>query len=122
MFEIKNVSKQYNGEIALNHVSFTMGKGLNFIVGASGSGKTTLLKIISGMEQDFDGEVYYHGKRIKELTSSEKSYFYNNVFGFVWQDFNLLEDSSVLENVSLPQYLKDKKNKNDNNNQSNNND
>ena len=111
MFEIKNVSKQYNGEIALNHVSFTMGKGLNFIVGASGSGKTTLLKIISGMEQDFDGEVYYHGKRIKELTSSEKSYFYNNVFGFVWQDFNLLEDSSVLENVLLPQYLKDKKNK-----------
>lgn len=106
MFEIRNVSKQYNGEYALSDISFTMGKGLNFIVGASGSGKTTLLKIISGMEQDFDGEVYYCGKSIKELNTNEKSYFYNNIFGFVWQNFNLLEDSSVLENVLLPQYLK----------------
>lgn len=113
MFEIKNVSKKYNGEIALDNVSFSMGKGLNFIVGASGSGKTTLLKIISGMEQDFEGEVYYQGKSIKSLASNEKSYFYNNIFGFVWQDFNLLEDVSVLENVMLPQYLKDNKNKND---------
>lgn len=111
MFEIKNVSKQYQDEIALNNISFSIEKGLNFIVGASGSGKTTLLKIISGMEQDFDGEVYYQDKRIKELTPTESSYFYNNIFGFVWQDFNLLEDSTVLENVLLPQYLKDKKNK-----------
>lgn len=110
MFEIRNVSKQYNGEYALSDISFTMGKGLNFIVGASGSGKTTLLKIISGMEQDFDGEVYYCGKSIKELNANEKSYFYNNIFGFVWQDFNLLEDSSVLENVLLPQYLKNTQN------------
>ncbi|MGE8078522.1 ATP-binding cassette domain-containing protein [Peribacillus loiseleuriae] len=113
MFEIRNVSKQYNGEFALNDISFTMGKGINFIVGASGSGKTTLLKIISGMEQKFDGEVYYCGKSIKELTTYEKSYFYNNVFGFVWQDFNLLEDLSVLENVLLPQYLKNNKNQKD---------
>ncbi|MGG0663929.1 ABC transporter ATP-binding protein [Viridibacillus arvi] len=110
MFEIKNVSKQFNGEFTLDNISFTMGKGLNFIVGASGSGKSTLLKIISGMEQDFDGEVYYCGKDIKKLTSNEKSYFYNNTFGFVWQDFNLLEDLSVLENVLLPQYLKNKQN------------
>ncbi|WP_312470687.1 ABC transporter ATP-binding protein [Neobacillus sp.] len=111
MFEIKNISKRYNGEFALNDISFRMGKGLNFIVGSSGSGKTTLLKIMSGMEQDFDGEVLYCGKSIKELTSNEKSYFYNNIFGFVWQDFNLLEDGTVLENVLLPQYLKNNKNK-----------
>ncbi|SFQ05079.1 ABC-type lipoprotein export system, ATPase component [Psychrobacillus psychrotolerans] len=116
MFEIQKVSKQYNGEFALNNISLTMGKGMNFIVGASGSGKTTLLKIISGMDQDFDGEVTYCGKNIKELTTSEKSYFYNNIFGFVWQDFNLLEDLSVLENVLLPQYLKNKQNQKNANN------
>lgn len=116
MFEIKKVSKQYNGEFAINNISLTMGKGMNFIVGASGSGKTTLLKIISGMDQDFDGEVTYCGKNIKELTTSEKSYFYNNIFGFVWQDFNLLEDLSVLENVLLPQYLKNKQNQKNANN------
>jgi ABC-type lipoprotein export system ATPase subunit len=110
MFEIKNMSKQYNGEFALKNISLTMGKGLNFIVGASGSGKTTLLKILSGMEQDFDGEAYYCGKSIKELTSNEKSYYYNNIFGFVWQDFNLLEDLTVLENILLPKYLKNSQN------------
>lgn len=116
MFEIKKVSKQYNGEFAIDNISLTMGKGMNFIVGASGSGKTTLLKIISGMDQDFDGEVTYCGKNIKELITSEKSYFYNNIFGFVWQDFNLLEDLSVLENVLLPQYLKNKQNQKNANN------
>ncbi len=111
MFEIKNVSKQYNGEFALRNVSLTIGKGLNFIIGASGSGKTTLLKIMSGMEQSFDGDVFYHGQSIKTLTENEKSYYYNHVFGFVWQDFNLLEDLTVLENIMLPGYLKVKQDK-----------
>ncbi|MGE7021615.1 ATP-binding cassette domain-containing protein [Solibacillus cecembensis] len=110
MFELRNVSKKYNGEITLNNISVKLGKGLNFIVGASGSGKTTLLKIISGMEKDFDGDVTYGGRDIKALTEQEKSYFYNNAFGFVWQDFNLLEDLTVLENVVLPQYIKDAQN------------
>lgn len=111
MFEIKNVSKQYGGEFALRDVSLSIGKGLNFIIGASGSGKTTLLKILSGMEQSFDGEVFYCGQSVKALTEQDKSYFYNHIFGFVWQDFNLLEDLTVLENVMLPQYLKDKQDK-----------
>lgn len=106
MFEINNVSKKFGDEYALRNISMSIGKGLNFIIGSSGSGKTTLLKIISGMEQNFDGEVFYCGKSIKELTPQERSYYYNNIFGFVWQDFNLLEDLTVIENVMLPQYLK----------------
>lgn len=109
MFEIKKVSKQYGEEFAINNVTMTTGAGLNFIVGASGSGKTTLMKIISGMEQEFDGEITFCGKSIKTLSAKEKSYYYNNVFGFIWQDFNLLEEATVLENVLLPQYLKDGK-------------
>lgn len=110
MFEIKNVSKQYKSEFALYNVSMNISKGLNFIVGSSGSGKTTLLKIMSGMEQDFDGEVLYCGKSIKDLKANEKSYFYNNIFGFVWQDFNLIEDGTVLDNVLLSEYLKGEQN------------
>lgn len=75
MFQIKNVYKQYKNGFALYNVSMNINKGLNFIVGASGSGKTTLLKIISGMEQDFDGEVLYCGKNIKDLTNNEKVIF-----------------------------------------------
>lgn len=111
MFEIKNVSKRFGEEYALRSVSMNIGKGLNFIIGSSGSGKTTLLKIISGMEQHFDGEAFYCGENVKALTEEEKSYYYNNIFGFVWQDFNLLEDLTVLENVMLPQYLKPRQDK-----------
>lgn len=110
MFEIKNVTKQYAGETALHHVTLTIGEGLTYIVGSSGSGKTTLLKVISGMEQEFEGEVSYNGKSIKSLSPKEKGYFYNHIFGFVWQSFNLLEDNTVLENVVLPQYLSKQQN------------
>lgn len=108
MFELKNVSKQFGDEYALQGISMTIGRGLHFIVGASGSGKTTLLKIISGMEQSFEGEVFYCGQSMKNLTEQDKSYYYNNIFGFVWQDFNLLDDLTVMENIMLPRYLKKK--------------
>lgn len=108
MFELKNVSKQFGDEFALRGISMTIGRGLHFIVGASGSGKTTLLKIISGMEQSFEGEVFYSGQNMKNLTEADKSYYYNNIFGFVWQDFNLLDELTVMENIMLPRYLKKK--------------
>lgn len=107
MFHIKNASKKYNSEYALRNINLTIGKGMNFIIGSSGSGKTTLLKIISGMDSDFDGEAFYGDKSIKGLSESEKSYLYNHVFGFIWQDFHLLDEYTVLENIMLPAYLGD---------------
>lgn len=107
MFKLKNVTKKYDDELALNDVSLAMGTGMNFIIGASGSGKSTLLKIISGIEKEFDGIVYYKDKDISQLTDKEKSYFYNENIGFIWQDFNLLEDLTVMENILLPCYLKE---------------
>lgn len=111
MFEIRNVSKRFGAEYALRDITLLIGSGLNFIIGSSGSGKTTLLKIISGMEQDFEGEALYCGQSIKTLTVAEKSYYYNHIFGFIWQDFNLLDDLTVLENVMLPGYLKQSQDK-----------
>lgn len=106
MFQLHNVTRKFGNELALNNVSLSINKGLNFILGSSGSGKTTLLKIISGMDKDFTGEAFYENMDIKTLTNSEKSYFYNNIFGFVWQDFNLMEELTVLENIMLPGFLK----------------
>lgn len=111
MVKIKNIMKRYNDEIALNDVSLTIKSGINFIVGASGSGKSTLLKIISGIEKDFEGEVYYNDINISKLDEKERSYFYNNIIGFIWQDFNLLEELTVMENILLPTQLKERINK-----------
>lgn len=105
MFVIKNVTKVYGMEYALQDVTMNIGKGMNFLVGASGSGKTTLLKILSGMDGDFEGEVLYNGKSVRNFSNKEKSGLYNSAFGFVWQDFHLLEEATVLENVLLPGYL-----------------
>lgn len=109
MFEIKNLSKQYGGEFALNDVTMNIGKGMNFIVGASGSGKTTLLKILSGFESCDEGEALYCGRSINSFSPNEKSSLYNNAFGFVWQDFQLSEEATVIENILMPSYLKDNK-------------
>ena len=106
MFNLKNISKKYGENIALDNVSLSINSGMNFIIGASGSGKSTLLKIISGFDDDYSGEVHLYGKNIKELKSKEKSFLYNNTFGFIWQDFNLLEDCTVLDNILLPVQLK----------------
>lgn len=106
MFEIKNVSKKYKLEYAVKNLNLEIGPGLNFIIGSSGSGKTTLLKIISGMDNQFEGDVLYFGQSIKNLTDAQKSYYYNDKFGFVWQDFNLIEDMTVEENIILPLHIK----------------
>lgn len=113
MFEIKNVSKKYKSDYAVRNLDLEIGSGLNFIVGSSGSGKTTLLKIISGMDNEFEGEVFYLGKNIKLLTEDEKSYYYNNKFGFIWQDFNLIEDMTVEENILLALHIKNINSKNE---------
>lgn len=106
MFEIKKLSKQYGGEFALRDITMHIGKGLNFIVGASGSGKSTLLKILSGIENGSEGSVTYLGKNIEKVTAAERSTLYNSTFGFIWQDFHLLSEATVLENILLPAYLK----------------
>ncbi|MGL5152110.1 MAG: ATP-binding cassette domain-containing protein [Clostridium sp.] len=113
MFEVKNLSKKYNKEYAIRNLNLEIGCGLNFIIGSSGSGKTTLLKIMSGMESNYEGDVIYLGKSMKTLTDNEKAYYYNNKFGFVWQDFNLIEDMTVEENILLSLYLKNVNEKNE---------
>lgn len=108
MLEIKNVSKSFDEKQILKKVSFQLDNGLHYIVGPSGCGKSTLLNIMSGMDKAYDGDVFYNSTQIKALDQKEMSYFYNNIFGFVCQNYNLIEHKTVLENVCLPTYIKDK--------------
>lgn len=80
------------------------------IYGPSGCGKSTLLNIISGLDREYEGQVFFSGQSLKGLNETEITNFRKKNIGFVFQNFNLIPHLSVLENVLLPMHLNGKKN------------
>jgi putative ABC transport system ATP-binding protein len=105
---VKDVQKVYGkkGESqshALKGVSFSIQEGeFVGIMGASGSGKTTLLNVISTLDKATGGVVEIAGTDITKMKQGELSDFRSQKLGFIFQDFNLLENLSVYENIALP--------------------
>lgn len=107
MIELKNISKTYNKKenkiLALREISLTIEDGEAVaIVGTSGSGKTTLLNIIGGMDAADEGEYLYNGEKVHTLCGKKLDEFRKQKIGFVFQQFALLPDYTVLENIELP--------------------
>jgi cell division transport system ATP-binding protein len=102
MIKLINVDKEYRGDIrALDGVSIDIEKGeFVFIVGPSGSGKSTLLKLLTKEEDPTGGEVYVAGKNLASLPRWRVPYLRRNV-GCVFQDFKLLPNKTVFENVAF---------------------
>ncbi|HZK28104.1 MAG TPA: cell division ATP-binding protein FtsE [Thermoclostridium sp.] len=102
MIEFKNVTKCYpNGAIGLDDVSFKIEKGeFVFVVGHSGSGKSTLLKLILHEETPSAGEVYVNEFAIHDMLKSEIPYLRRGL-GVVFQDFRLLPNKTVYDNVAF---------------------
>ena len=106
MFELKNITKTFGDEVALKNVSLSITGGMNYIIGASGSGKTTLLRILSSMDRQYEGEAFYCGRNLKELSATIKcSQFYATELGFIAQGFHLIDELTVRENILVPTYL-----------------
>ncbi len=102
MIEFVNVFKEYeNGVEALNDVSLKIDNGeFVFLIGSSGAGKTTITKLIMREENVTSGQVLLDGKDITILTDKEIPYLRRKM-GVVFQDFRLLEDRTVFENVEF---------------------
>ena len=103
----KNLQKAYHdGEtetVALSGVTFSVRKGeFLAIMGPSGSGKSTLLHLLGLLDEPTDGEYLFDGKSVSEYDGEELAKLRNQKIGFVFQMFNLLPRTSVLENVKLP--------------------
>jgi cell division transport system ATP-binding protein len=100
MIEIKDLEKVYpNGTSALSKINLNIEKGeFVYVVGESGAGKTTLLKILHGEETSTAGYIKYKGKDIKNIPS----HVLKRLISFSYQDFMLIEDRTVLENITLP--------------------
>lgn len=101
-----NVQKIYHvGEVdieALHDASFSVNKGeLVVVVGESGAGKTTLLNILGGMDTLTNGRVILDGRDISKLGQKELTKYRRYDIGFVFQFYNLVQNLTALENVSL---------------------
>lgn len=114
MIELKNVSKTYkskkgNNTKALDNVTLKFdNKGMTFILGKSGSGKSTLLNIIGGLDKYDSGDMIILGKSSKDFNQADFDSYRNTYIGFVFQEFNILEDYDVYENIVLALQLQQK--------------
>ena len=103
---LDNVSKAYStGSPALNNVSLSIGRGeFVFIVGETGSGKSTLIKLLLRELKATSGSVYVMGNDLSRLKHGQVPRFRRNI-GVVFQDFRLLTDRNVYENVAFAQRI-----------------
>lgn len=101
MIEFRNVSKKYkNGTQALYDVNLEVEDGeFAYIIGPTGSGKSTLIKLLDGEEIPTDGKVIVSGVDVGRLKKS-KVYLYRRKIGVVFQDYKLLPEKTVFENVA----------------------
>ena len=115
MIEVKNLKKTYvtKGNVitkALDDVSITFPeKGLIFLLGKSGSGKSTLLNICGGLDKADSGEVIIMGRSSASFSGSDFDSYRNTFIGFIFQDYNILSEFTVEENLSLALELQGKK-------------
>jgi cell division transport system ATP-binding protein len=103
MIQLFHVTKEYPGEPpALSDVTLDVEKGeFVFLTGPSGAGKSTLLKLIFCAEAPTSGQILLFGKNVARVTAAEVPYVRRNI-GVVFQDFKLLPDRTIAENVALP--------------------
>ena len=117
--EIKDLKKYYNigtetETRVLNGINLEIDDGeLCSIVGASGSGKSTLLYILGCLDKPTSGDYYLDGKKISGLSDKELAILRNEYFGFILQEFGLIENETVYENIYVPMlFSKNKENVN----------
>ena len=114
MIEVRNLKKTYNvkGNItkALDDVTIKFPEtGMVFLLGKSGSGKSTLLNICGGLDEADSGEVIIMGKSSSTFSKSDFDSYRNTYVGFIFQEYNILSEFSIEDNLSLALELQGKK-------------
>lgn len=107
LIKVEHLNKTYADEgvstTALKDVSFSIEAGdFLAIMGPSGSGKSTLLHILGFLDKHSEGDYFFEGKNVSQYSDEELARIRNEEVGFIFQTFNLLARTTVLENVKLP--------------------
>ncbi|SJZ91369.1 putative ABC transport system ATP-binding protein [Pilibacter termitis] len=112
MIELKRIQKLYKEKKVFLSTNFKAESGeIVVLTGKSGIGKTTLLDMIAGIKQFDEGEYFYQGQMILTKNDSQMSKFRNDKIGYILQDFALIDDYTVLENILLPSFYNEKMDK-----------
>jgi len=115
MLEVKNLKKTYKMKsaepvYALKGINITLpDKGMVFILGKSGSGKSTLLNLLGGIDKPDEGEIVLDGKSSDGYKDKDWDEYRNKYVGFVFQEYNLLPEFSVKDNIGIALELQKKK-------------
>jgi len=115
LIDVRHLNKIYDNEGVITQVLFDINlkiKSGEFvsIMGPSGSGKSTLMHILGLLDRPTSGEYFFNGHNINELSDNQLANLRNQSIGFVFQSFNLLPRTTVLDNVKLPLlYSRDKR-------------
>ena len=116
MLEVKNLTKIYSGKggvsvKALDDVSVVFPEtGMVFLLGKSGSGKSTLLNVAGGLDKPDGGEIIVKGKSSKDFSGSDFDSYRNTFIGFVFQEYNILNEFTIEQNIALALQLQSKPN------------
>ena len=107
MLSVKNIEKTYESRNgirvkALKGISLDFPEtGMIFVLGKSGSGKSTLLNLLGGLDRPTDGEIIVAGKSSKNFSEKDFDGYRNNSVGFVFQEYNLIDNYTAGANIAL---------------------
>lgn len=102
MISVKNLSKKFKNETAIDYKDMVFESGKSYILlGASGCGKSTLLNMIAGILSPESGEIIIDGVDMAKASQKEKDLFRIKKIGYIFQDFKLIPEMSVIDNINI---------------------
>ena len=102
MITVKNLSKKFKNETAIDYKDMVFESGKSYILlGASGCGKSTLLNMIAGILSPESGEIIIDGVDMAKASQKEKDLFRIKKIGYIFQDFKLIPEMSVIDNINI---------------------
>lgn len=102
MINVINLSKKFKNETAIDYKDMSFESGKSYVLlGASGCGKSTLLNMIAGILSPESGEIVIDGQNMTALSQKEKDLFRIKKIGYIFQDFKLITDMTVMDNINI---------------------
>ena len=102
MIKVKNLSKHFANETAIDYSDITFEKGKSYmLLGASGCGKSTLLNMIAGIQSPESGTIEIAGEDMTKKSQKEKDKFRIQKIGYIFQDFKLIPEMTVMDNIAI---------------------